>query len=79
MSSQTGSINRGYESRTVLRETMILEISYDSVDLNERIFVIASNTGSILATFLISEARDNGAPQKRVILTQHEPSPLDGV
>ena len=58
---------------------MILEIAFESADLNERIFIIASNTGSILATFLISEARDNGAPQKRVILTQHEPSPLDDV
>jgi len=58
---------------------MILEVGLESVDLNERIFIIASNMGSILAIFLISEARDNGAPQKRIVLTQHEPSPLHGI
>ena len=58
---------------------MILEVGFESVDLNERIFVIASNTGSILATFLISEAQDEGAPQKRVVLNQHEPLPSHGI
>jgi len=58
---------------------MILEVGFESVDLNERLFIIASNTGSILATFLISEAQSEGAPQKRVVLTQLEPSYVQSI
>jgi hypothetical protein len=51
---------------------MIPEVGYESIDQTERLFIITSGTGSILATLLLSEAHKQDAPQKEAVLTQHE-------
>lgn len=51
---------------------MILEVGYESDDLTERLFIITSGTGSILATLLISEAHRQDAPRKQAVFTQYE-------
>jgi len=55
---------------------MILEIGYESAELTERLLIVTSDTGSIRATLLISEAHKQDAPRKESVLNQDEPRDL---